>query len=254
MIYQRFIPEGWNNDVNKYSMQDLKGALDKNITLQGRIEKIDKEYNAYINLGNNIKGIIPNKELGNIMQSNPYVQFKVSSIDDNTCYLSRKAVKDESLNWAINDLSKGDIVDGIVRSIKPYGAFVEIGGGTSGLLYINDISVARMKTPEEKIKVGQRIKVKIKDIDKENKKFYLSYKEMLGTWDENIKDLKEGSIIKGIAKETTKNKDGVFIELKPNLVGLCEYKNNLKYGQEVEVKIKKIIPEKKKIKLTIVSC
>ena len=107
MIYQRFIPEGWNNDMNKYSMQDLKGALDKNITLQGRIEKIDKEYNAYINLGNNIKGIIPNKELGNIMQSNPYVQFKVSSIDDNTCYLSRKAVKDESLNWAINDLSKG---------------------------------------------------------------------------------------------------------------------------------------------------
>ena len=254
MIYQRFMPEGWNKDVNRYSIQELKGALDKNITLQGKIEKIDEKYNVYINLGDNIKGIIPNKELGNIMQSNPYVQFKVSSIADDTCYLSRKAVKNESLNWAINDLSKGDIVDGIVRSIKPYGAFVEIGGGTSGLLYINDISVARMKTPEEKIKVGQRIKVKIKDIDKENKKFYLSYKEMLGTWDENIKDLKEGSIIKGIAKETTKNKDGVFIELKPNLIGMCEYKSNLKYGQEVEVKIKKIIPEKKKIKLTIVSC
>ncbi len=254
MLYQRFIPEGWNESENKYSVQDLKSALDKNTTLQGKIEKIDNKFNAYINLGNNIKGIIPSSELGNIMKNNPYVQFKVSSINDDVCYLSRKAVKNESLKWAINDLSKGDVVDGIVRNIKPYGAFVEIGGGTSGLLYINDISVSRMKTPEEKIKIGQRIKVKIKDIDKENNKFYLSYKEMLGSWKENIKDLTEGSILKGIVRETAKNKDGIFIELKPNLVGMCEYKDNLKYGQEVEVKIKKIIPDKKKIKLTIVCC
>ena len=254
MLYQRFIPEGWNESENKYSMQDLKSALDKNATLQGKIERIDNKFNAYINLGNDIKGIIPSNELGNIMKNNPYVQFKVSSIDRDVCYLSRKAVKNESLKWAINDLSEGDVVDGIVRNIKPYGAFVEIGGGTSGLLYINDISVSRMKTPEEKIKIGQKIKVKIKDIDKENNKFYLSYKEMLGSWNENIKDLTEGCILKGIVKETAKNKDGIFIELKPNLVGMCEYKDNLKYGQEVQVKIKKIIPDKKKIKLTIVYC
>ena len=254
MLYQRFIPEGWNESENKYSIQDLKSALNKNTTLQGKIERIDDKFNAYINLGNDIKGIIPSSELGNIMKNNPYVQFKVNSIDKDVCYLSRKAVKNESLKWAINDLSEGDVVDGIVRNIKPYGAFVEIGGGTSGLLYINDISVSRMKTPEEKIKIGQKIKVKIKDIDKENNKFYLSYKEMLGSWKENIKDLKEGSILKGIVRETAKNKDGIFIELKPNLVGMCEYKDNLKYGQEVQVKIKKIIPDKKKIKLTIVCC
>jgi len=49
---------------------------------------------------------------------------------------------------------------------------VEIGGGTSGLLYVNDISVARMKSPEEKLQLGQKIDVKIKMVDKENKKFY----------------------------------------------------------------------------------
>ncbi len=254
MLYQRFIPEGWNENENVYSLQDLKNALNKNITLQAKIKEIDSNYNAYIDLGNNITGIIPNKELGSILQGNLYVQFKVNSIDDNICYLSRKAVKDESLSWAINDLSKGDIVDGIVRSIKPYGAFVEIGGGTSGLLYVNDISVSRMKTPEEKLRLGQKIKVKIKNIDKQNKKFYLSYKEMLGTWEENIQDINEGNIIKGIVKETTKNKDGIFIELKPNLVGMCNYKENIEYGQEVYVKVKKIIPEKKKIKLSIVYC
>ena len=56
MLYQRFIPEGWNENINKYSMQDLKEALDEKITLQGKIEKIDNKHNAYINLGDNIKG------------------------------------------------------------------------------------------------------------------------------------------------------------------------------------------------------
>ena len=254
MMYQRFIPEDWEEKEKSYSYEELKNALENNTILEGKINNIDNKYNAYINLGNNIKGIIPNKELGILIKGNPYVQFKVENIKNNTCYLSRKAVKEESMSWAINDLNNGDVVDGIVRNIKPYGAFVEIGGGATGLLYINDISVARMKTPEEKLKLGQKIKVKIKNIDKENKKFYLSYKELLGTWQDNIKDLKEGAIVQGIVKETTKNKDGVFIELKPNLVGMCEYKEGIQYGQNVEVKVKKIIPEKKKIKLAIVSC
>ena len=256
MIYQRFMPEGWNKKENKYSIEELKLAEKQNTTLNGKIYNIDKTFNAYINLGNDIKGIIPKDELGEIIKGNRYIQFKVSEIDEEQkiCTLSRKAVKDESILWVINDLKKGDIVDGIVKNIKPYGAFIEVGGGSTGLLYINDISVSRMKNPEEKLKIGQKIKVKIKEIDKQNKKFYLSYKEMLGTWEENIKDIKEGSIVQGIAREVTKNKDGVFIELKPNLVGLCEYNKSLKYGQIVNVKVKKIIPEKKKIKLNIVSC
>ncbi len=129
---------------------------------------------------------------------------------------------------------------------------MEIGGGTSGLLYVNDISVARMKSPEEKLQLGQKIDVKIKMVDKENKKFFLSYKDMLGTWEENAKEFSEGSIVTGTVKETAKNNNGLFIELKPNLIGMCEYTNKIKYGDKVNVKIKKIIPEKKKIKLVLV--
>ena len=256
MIYQRFIPEGWNQENNKYSIEQLKKAQVQNAVLEGKINNIDDQHNVYIDLGNNIKGIIPKQELGQMVKGNNYVQFKINYINeqDNTCTLARKAVKDESLAWIINNLSQGDIVDGIVRSIKPYGAFVEVGGGSSGLLYINDISVARMKTPAERLQIGQKIKVKIKEIDKQNNKFFLSYKDMLGSWEDNIKDFKEGSIVKGIAKEITKNKDGIFIELKPNLVGLCDYKQDIEYGKEVMVKVKKIIPEKKKIKLSLVSC
>lgn len=99
--------------------------------------------------------------------------------------------------------------------------------------------------------MGQDIKVIVKDIDKENNRVSFTYKELLGTWEDNIKEFKQGTVVKGIARETEKEKNGIFIELKPNLVGLAEYKDNIEYGQDVNVYIKKIIPEKKKVKLLI---
>ena len=141
---------------------------------------------------------------------------------------------------------------GIVKNIRPYGAFVEIGGGIVGLVHIEDISVARIKTPFERFKIGQKINIMIKSIDRKTNRVILSYKEMYGTWEENIEDLDEGMTVKGIARETEKSKNGIFVELKPNLIGLAEYKGNIEYGQSVDVYIKKIIPEKKKVKLLIV--
>ena len=151
-----------------------------------------------------------------------------------------------------NNLKEGDVVNGTVTNIKPYGAFIEIEGGITGLLHIEDISIARIKSPNERLKIGQNIKIMIKSIDSENKRILLTYKELLGTWEENAKDLSSGMIIKGIAREVEKFNNGIFIEIKPNLVGLADYKENIQYGQNVEVYVKKIIPEKKKIKLKII--
>lgn len=160
-------------------------------------------------------------------------------------------IKNIPINW--NDkLKQGDIVKGTVTNIKPYGAFIEIEGGITGLLHIEDISVARIKSPKEKLKIGQNVNIMIKSIDKENKRILLTYKELLGTWEENVKELTKGMIIKGIARDVEKFNNGIFIELRPNLVGLADYKENIQYGQNVEVYVKKIIPEKKKIKLKII--
>ena len=150
-----------------------------------------------------------------------------------------------------NRLKKGSVVKGIVKNIQPYGAFIETENGIDGLLYIEDISVARIKTPAERLKVGQKINVVIKDVDEEKNRVYFSYKEMLGSWDENVKDIKEKTTIEGIIRETEKDKKGIFIEIKPNLVGMAEYKEGMEYGQKVEVYVKKIVPDKKKIKLII---
>lgn len=110
----------------------------------------------------------------------------------------------------------------------------------------------RYKSPEERLKVGQKVKCMVKYIDEKTGKINLSYKSCLGTWEENVSNFKEGMTVKGIVRDTEKNKNGVFIELTPNLVGMTEYTEDLKYGQTIDVCIKKIIPDKKKVKLTIV--
>lgn len=155
-------------------------------------------------------------------------------------------------NWSFNDLEVGKKVYGKVINIKPYGAFIKVGDGTVGLLHTEDISVARMSSPEERLKIGEKIPVIVKSIDKRDSKFSLSYKELLGSWQDNIKGIEVGQEIQGIIRETAKGNKGIFIELKPNLVGMSEYKPNYNFGDKVNVIVKKIIPEKHKVKLKII--
>lgn len=150
------------------------------------------------------------------------------------------------------EFKKGQIVNGIVTGIKPYGAFIELENGPVGLAFIEDLSIVRIKSPEERVKIGQKVKCMIKCINEETGKINLSYKDCLGTWEENIENFKEGMKVKGIVRNTEKSKNGIFIELTPNLVGMTEYTEKLEYGQPVDVCIKKIVPEKKKVKLIIV--
>ena len=267
MEYQRSMPEGWVVNETDITKEQLADAISTGEILQGKVNKCDSNYNLYVDFGNDVKGVIPREEVEavnidetgfpkpNICTSkvNRYVQFKVKDIDSkNNFILSRRAVGEDALNWMTNELQEGMVVNGIVKSMQPYGVFVEIGGGIVGLLHIEDISVARIKTPAERLKIGQKINVMVKSIDRKLERVILTYKELLGTWEDNVKDFSEGQTVKGIARETEKFKNGIFIELKPNLVGMVEYKEGIEYGQNVDVYIKKIIPDKRKIKLLLV--
>lgn len=152
----------------------------------------------------------------------------------------------------MKEINEGDITEGIVKNIKPYGAFIQMENGVTGLLHIEDISIGRIKSPEERLKIGQKINIVVKSIDRENNRINFSHKELLGNWEDNIKDISQGTIIKGTARDIEQHGNGIFIELKPNLIGMAEYKPGIEYGQDVDVYVKKIIPEKKKIKLKII--
>lgn len=263
----KFVPEGWNNEVVNLETKDIQGYIDTKETLQGIVKECDQNYNLHINIGDGLTGIIPREEIEgiNIEESelpkinlctgkvHKFVQFKIKEVNQNNiAILSRKEVQEEALNWVKKDLEIGEKVTGIVKNIKPYGAFIEIGGGVVGLAHIEDLSIARIKTPFERLKIGQKVDVMVKSINKEEGKVILSYKETLGSWEDNIKKFRTGTKVKGIIRETEKNKNGIFVELTPNLVGMAEYKDGFEYGQNVEVYIKKIDTLKKKVKLLIV--
>lgn len=163
--------------------------------------------------------------------------------------LTKQEIKEKNKRF-YEQLHKGMLVKGRVKNIQPYGAFIELQKGIVGLLHIEDVSVCRIRTPADVMKVGDIIVTKVKSYDKNTGRISLNYKDLLGTWEENVKDLEEKTTVKGIVRN--REKFGVFIELKPNLVGLAEDKEQtVSYGDVVEVYIKKISPETKKIKLVI---
>lgn len=259
----KFLPEGWNDENIIFKFESKEELIKTDDILQGVVEDCDDQFNLHVNLKNNMKGIIPineveeiNLEENGLPKSNlctgkvhKYVQFKVKGTDGEQLVLSRKDAQREVLNYIKTDLKEGQKIKGIVKNIRPYGAFIEIGGGVVGLVHIEDLSVARIKTPLERLKIGQKIDIVVKSIDRNTGKVTLSYKECYGTWDENAQKFKTGMKTRGIVRETEKNRNGIFIELLPNLVGMMEYKEGLKYGQNINVMIKKIDYDRKKIKL-----
>ena len=249
----KFFPEGWKDE----------SLINTNDIFQGIVEECDENYNLHVRTENNIEGIIPREEVEEINvqedglpkinlcigKIHKYVQFKIKEKDEDKLILSRKEVQREVLDYIKTDLQEGQNIKGIVKNIRPYGAFIEIGGGVVGLAHIEDLSVARIKTPFERLKIGQKVNIVVKSIDRNTGKVTLSYKDTLGTWEENAKEFKVGTKTKGIVRETEKNKNGIFIELRPNLVGMAEYKEGLEYGQNINVLIKKIDYDRKKVKL-----
>ena len=262
----KFEPEGWNNEITKVDKSNLKTYMENQQTLQGLVKNCDDNYNLYVNFENGLVGKIPREEVEAIKTEedglpktnlcvgkvHKFVQFKIKDVEKDEIILSRKQVQKEAINWVKNDLKVGEKVDGIVKNIKPYGAFIEIGGGIVGLAHIEDLSVARIKSPYERLKIGQKLEVVVKSINREQGKVILSYKELLGSWEENASKFKIGNKVKGKVRETEKNKNGIFIELTPNLVGMAEYEDGLEYGQDIDVYIKKIDYNRKKVKLLIV--
>lgn len=251
----KFFPEGWKNDY----------LIEKDGILQGIVEKCDENYNLHVKMGNGSEGIIPREEVDAINTDenglpktnicvgkvNKYVQFKIKGKEGDNLVFSRKDVQEEVLGYIKSNLQEGQVINGIVKNITPYGAFVDIGGGVVGLVHIEDLSVARIKTPYERVKIGQKLNIMVKYIDRETGRVNLSYKATLGNWEENVQNFKVGMQTKGIVRETEKNKNGVFIELTPNLVGMAEYAEGLSYGEQIDILIKKIDYDKKKIKLII---
>lgn len=248
------------------SLSGLEEALEKQIILEAPVILCDHNFNLHVELGGNIKGIIPRceveyisgkdavKDIAILTRVGKTVCFKVigfekSQSGEMIAVLSRRAAQYECEENYIKTLIPGDIIASKVTHMESFGAFVDIGCGKISLLSIDCISVSRISHPSSRMSVGDIIYTVVKGVD-ERGRIFVSQREMLGTWEENAALFSEGQTVRGIIRSIESY--GVFVELTPNLAGLAEYHDDVKPGQTAAVYIKSIIPEKMKIKLIII--
>ena len=131
--------------------------------------------------GSHLTGRLPDEDL--IGETLPLKFLEVNQDDNKLVVSNRRAVVEAQME----DLSRGDVIDGIVKALKPYGAFVEV-GGMSGLLHISQISMDRINDLEKVLQPGQKIKCMIIDHDKVNGRIALSTKTLEPEPGDMIKD------------------------------------------------------------------
>ncbi|WP_201585173.1 30S ribosomal protein S1 [Psychrobacter jeotgali] len=195
------------------------------------------------------------------------LEFKVIKLDQkrNNVVVSRRAVM-EAENSAereelLNKLEEGIEIEGIVKNLTDYGAFVDL-GGIDGLLHITDMAWRRIKHPSEVVEVGQDLKVKVLKFDRERNRVSLGLKQ-LGTdpWDNVAGTYPVGSIVQ--ARVTNLTDYGCFAEISEGIEGLVhvsemDHTNKnihpskvVQVGDEVNVMILDIDEERRRISLGI---
>ncbi|MEZ5838254.1 MAG: 30S ribosomal protein S1, partial [Geminicoccaceae bacterium] len=177
--------------------------------------------------------------------------------------VSRRAVLEESRKEQreelLSTLSEGQILDGVVKNITDYGAFVDL-GGLDGLLHVTDISWKRVNNPNEVLGVGQSVKVQVIRFNRETQRISLGMKQLEADPWEGV-ELKYPVGAKFTGQVTNITDYGAFVELEPGVEGLVHVsemswtKKNIHPGkivstsQQVEVMVLEVDPEKRRISL-----
>jgi len=197
----------------------------------------------------------------------PFQILKMDKVRGNIV-VSRRVVLEETRAEAraelISDLKEGSILEGVVKNITDYGAFIDL-GGVDGLLHVTDISWRRINHPAEVLAVGQTIKVQVIKFNEDNQRISLGMKQLESDpWAKVEGKYNVGDVYTG--KVTNITDYGAFVELEDGIEGLVHVsemswtRKNVHPGkivstsQEVEVKVLEVDAEKRRISLGIKQC
>ena len=195
------------------------------------------------------------------------MEFKVVKVNEQikNAVVSHKALIESDLaeqrEQILGSLEKGQVLEGIVKNITDFGAFLDL-GGVDGLLYITDISWGRIGHPSEILALNQRINVVVLDFDENKKRISLGLKQLTPhPWEVLAADVAEGATVKG--KIVNIEDYGAFVEIQPGVEGLIHIseitwgnqsinaKEYFKMGQEVEARVVTIDRSDRKMSLSI---
>ncbi len=196
--------------------------------------------------------------------------FQILKMDRNrgNIVVSRRAVLEESRAEArtelVANLKEGQVLEGVVKNITDYGAFVDL-GGVDGLLHVTDIAWRRINHPTEALQIGQTVKVQVIRFNPETQRISLGMKQLeADPWEGVEAKYPVASRFKGRVTNITDY--GAFVELEPGIEGLVHVsemswtKKNVHPGkivstsQEVEVQILDVDPHKRRISLGLKQC
>ena len=249
-------------------------------------DKLEKEFEA----GNRVEGVIFGRvkggftvDLGGAVAFLPGSQVDIRPVRDvqplmdlpqpfqilkmdrrrGNIVVSRRAILEETRaeqrSGLIQSLAEGQVIDGVVKNITDYGAFVDL-GGIDGLLHVTDISYKRVNHPSEVLNIGDTVKVQIIRINRETQRISLGMKQLESDpWEGAAAKYPLGGVFRGRVTNITEY--GAFVELEPGIEGLVHVsemswtKKNVHPGkivstsQEVDVKVLEVDEEKRRISL-----
>lgn len=210
----------------------------------------------------------PIRDMGPLMHTE--LDFQILKMDRKRANIivSRRAIMDESRAEArdeiLQDMHEGKVLEGVVKNITDYGAFIDM-GGVDGLLHITDIAWHRINHPSEVLTLGQSIKVQVIRFNEDTKRVSLGLKQLeQDPWTTVDEQYPLGKIVKGTITNITDY--GAFVELAPGIEGLIHVsemswtRKNIHPGkllstsQEVDVMVLEVDHEKRRISLGLKQC
>jgi predicted RNA-binding protein with RPS1 domain len=221
---------------------------------------------------NKIRGFIPAGQISNYRVENfeEFVgqRWQCVVVEANrerrNLVLSRRAILEreqaEAKQKLLTSLQVGDVREGTVRTLRDFGAFVDL-GGIDGLIHVSQMSWDRVKHPSDVLQLGQKVKVKIQKIDPETHKISLAYRDLFeNPWDKAASKYPVTSTVKGLVSKIMDF--GAFVKLEPGIEGLVHiselsHKRVLRAteivqeGQEIEAKVLSVDTENQRISLSM---
>jgi small subunit ribosomal protein S1 len=252
--------KAWENLENTFKNGEIFDAEVKDIVKGGLV----------VDLG--VRGFVPASlvEAHYVEDFSDYkgrtIAFKIVELDreKNRLILSHRAVveaeKGKQKQNLLDSLSVGQVLEGTVQRITDFGAFVDL-GGIDGLVHISQMSHQHVSKPSDVVQEGQKVQVKVLNVDRDNERISLSIKDTLpGPWTNLAEKAPKGSTLTGVVKRLVSY--GAFVEVFPGVEGLVHISQIahkhiatphevLKEGQEVQVKVLDVNEAEQRLSLSI---
>ena len=259
--FKQLTPDPWLDATERYPI----GAQ-----VRGRILSVT-DYGAFVELEQGIEGLVHVSEMtwskrmkhpSKMVKPGDEVDTIILSVNpnDRRISLGMKQLQDNPWEQLEDKYPVGAIIEGRVRNLTDFGAFIEIEDGIDGLVHVSNLSwTKRIKHPSEILKKGEKIRAVVLGVEPENRRLSLGVKQLQpDVWETFFAQHRVGDVIKGKVLRTAQF--GAFIEIAEGVEGLCHVSEAvdehhqplpLNVGDEHDFKIVKMNPEEKKVGLSI---